>query len=228
MRKFAIHERRLESLAEQYIALVMWDETNTQKDGTIRRDTQFINSPDNLILSGPHFYVGTPIYKTPREVCTEKGHYDVIDLTSLPDDYLPRTNYVPDCAPDEYRRRIPRVPWGDQQPVTNYYRLAARGMLGQPGERTYISAIVPPAIGHINGVQTTVFQNNDLIIRATSFGLSLVADFFIKTTGRSNLHFTWENFPLIDSSPTLCLRTLTLNCLTTYYTELGWRLRKGS
>ena len=29
---------------------------------------------------------------------TLSSHYDVIDLTTIPDDYLPRTNYIPDCA----------------------------------------------------------------------------------------------------------------------------------
>ena len=87
----------------------------------------------SLIYSGPHFYVGTPLYKTPRAVCTEKGHYDVLDLTVLPDDYLPRTNYVPDCNSAEYLNRTPKVPWGDQQPVTDFYRVVSRRGLSQSG-----------------------------------------------------------------------------------------------
>jgi hypothetical protein len=198
----------------------MWHETNTQKDGTIRRDTQFAEDTKTLILSGPHFFVANPLNKTPRYPCKLNGDYDVLDLTALPDDYLPRTNYVPDCAPAEYRRRTPKVPWGTQPPVTNFYRIAARGMLSQSGERTYIPAIVPPGIGHINGVQTTVFKEKDLLLKATCFGMSIVADFYIKTTGRSNLHFTWENFPVIEPNPALILRTLALNCLTTHYADL--------
>ncbi len=238
----------------------MWHETNSQKDRTIQRKTQFINSPDQLILSGPHFYVGTPCNKTPREVCEANSHYDVLDLTHLPDDYLPRTNYTPDCEPIAYRDRTPKVPWGDRLPyfvfwykwfcaivptadedvldwwfllndviennrgdrlpVTEFYRLAARGMLSQSGERTYIPAIVPPGVGHIHGVQTTAFQNNDLLIQTVCFGSSIVADFYIKTTGRSNLHFTWENFPVIECTFAIRIRTLALNCLTTHYTDL--------
>jgi hypothetical protein len=220
LRKFSIQKERLGNLKGKYLALEMWHETNTQKDGTIRRDTQFPGVTSNLVLSGPHFFVGTPVYKTPRAICTEKGHYDVLDLTALPDDYLPRTNYVPDCEPVDYRQRTPKVPWDEQLPVTDFYRVAARGMLSQSGERTYIPTIIPPSIGHIHGVQTTVFKDNDLLLKATCFGMSVVADFYIKTTGRSNLHFTWENFPVIEPSPALILRTLALNCLTTPYADL--------
>jgi hypothetical protein len=92
LEKFAAAPKRLGDLQGDYIALEMWHETNAQKDGTIRRDTSFPPDPTELVLSGPHFYVSSPLYKTPRTICTEKGHYDCLDLTNLPDDYLPRTN----------------------------------------------------------------------------------------------------------------------------------------
>ncbi|MDP1491725.1 hypothetical protein, partial [Klebsiella pneumoniae] len=88
-------------------SLEMWHETNQQSDGTIERHTQFPEDAAQWILSGPHFYVGTPLYKTPREICTEKGHYDCLDLLTLPDDYLPRTNYIPACDAQEYAKRTP-------------------------------------------------------------------------------------------------------------------------
>jgi hypothetical protein len=59
-----------------------------------------------------------------------------------------------------------------------------------------------------------------LLVNAACFGLSIVADFYMKTTGRSNLHFTWENFPFIECNSALQVRTLALNCLTTHYIEL--------
>ena len=220
LQKFSAQEERLGNLSGQYFALEMWHETNTQKDGTIRRDTQFSGESKNFILSGPHFFVANSLNKTPRYPCKLNSDYDILDLTALPDDYLPRTNYIPDCDFTEYQRRTPKVPWDNQQPVTDFYRIAARGMLSQSGERTYIPVLVPPGIGHINGVQTTVFRNNNLLLKAACFGMSIVADFYIKTTGRSNLHFTWENFPVIRPSPALIIRSLTLNCLTIHYTAL--------
>jgi very-short-patch-repair endonuclease len=221
LEKFATQEHRLGDLQEGYHTTVMFDETNAvKKDKTIRRDTQFPEAEAALILSGPHFYVGQPFYKTPRAICTEKGHYDILDLTTIADDYLPRTNYVPDCDVIEYRNRIPKVSWGDRLPVTEFYRLAARGMLNPVQERTYTPVIVPPGVGHINGVQTTTFEDTDLLLKTVCFGLSVVADFYIKTTGRSNLHYTWENFPVIECNSAIRLRTLALNCLTTHYADL--------
>ena len=121
LKKFAAAPRRLGDLEGEYVALEMWHETNAQKDGAIRRETSFPDNASELVLSGPHFYVGSPLYKTPRAVCTENGHYDCLDLTTLPDDYLPRTNYKPDVSPTEYLARTPRVPWGEKKPVTEFY-----------------------------------------------------------------------------------------------------------
>ncbi|MET0114358.1 MAG: hypothetical protein ABWU13_18520, partial [Limnospira maxima] len=180
-------------------------------------------SPQDLILSGPHFFVGTPLYKTPRKVCTEKGHYDIIDLMAIPDDYLPRTNYVPDCSPAEYRRRTPCVPWDDQKPVTEFYRVAYRKMLGQSGERTLISCIIPKNNANIFALITIAFKDNQVLIDFTSLLQSLPLDFFVKTTGKANL--TPGDMALFPCSISafrkkLHIRTLALNCLTVYYGEL--------
>ncbi|BAZ89961.1 hypothetical protein NIES932_14460 [Raphidiopsis curvata NIES-932] len=221
LEKFAAQERRLGDLQGEYFATVMFDETNAvKKDQTIKRNTQFAQGAEQLILSGPHFFVGNPLNKTPRKVCRLSSDYDVIDLTQIPPDYLPRTNYVPDCTPRDYLDRTPRVPWGEQKPVTDFYRVVARGMLSQSGERTYISCLVPPHCGHINGVQSVIFKETKVLLNAVSFSISIIADLYIKTTGRSNLHYTWENLPLINGSPSLHIRTLALNCLTQYYGDL--------
>ena len=221
LEKFAAAPKRLGDLQGEYYATVMWDETNAvKKDGTIRRDTSFPADPTELVLSGPHFYVGRPFNKTPRAVCTLNSHYDCLDLPTLPDDYLPRTNYRPDVSAAEYRARTPRVPWGEKKAVTQFFRLAARGMLSQAGERTFIPALIPKGVGHINGVQSTVFADTATLISAMTFGGSLIADFFIKSTGRGNLHYTWESFPLLNASASIAARILALNCLTTHYADL--------
>lgn len=220
LKKFASHNRRLGDLKEEYYATEMWHETNAEKDGTIYRKTCFPKNPSQLIFSGPHFYVDTPFYKTPRTICTEKGHYDCLDLTNLPDNYLPRTNYLPAITPSDYLARTPRVPWGKKNPVTYFYRLAARKMINPPGERTYICSLVPKDAAHINGVQTTTFTENSTLLSALSFGSSIVADFFIKSTGQGNLNYIWKSFPVIECSSSIILRTLTLNCITSHYADL--------
>ena len=224
LRKFAAQPTRLGDMKDEYYSTEMWHETNSQKDGTIRRETRCPNSAGDWILSGPHFFVGNPFYKTPRCICTEKAHYDVLALTELPDDYLPRTNYVPDCDPAEYLRRTPRVPWGEGRKLqTEYYRMVHRSMLGQSGERTLICAIVPSAVGNINTAMTTSFKNKKLLIDVVGTLQSLAADFFVKSTGKPKADGSMlQILPLVEENDSLRARTLILNCLTTHYVNLWY------
>lgn len=198
----------------------MFDETYAQRDDIIKRETTFVDSPDRLILSGPHFMVGNPLYKTPRSVCTEKGHYDVIDHTIIPDDYLPRTNYVPLAA--DYEERIPTVDFGEgRRKVTEFYRYIHRAMLSQAGERTLVPIIGIKKCAHIDSIFSIAFDNNDEMIKFSSTMHSLILDFIIKTTGKSKLRGDiTKHMPLIDFDIKLKNRTLVLNCLTIYYEEL--------
>jgi hypothetical protein len=229
LEKLAAYPSRFSELGEDYTSTVMFDETNAQIAGTIRRNADrsspFPSEPGEWILSGPHFYVANPFNKTPRRICDGNKQYDPIDLESLNDDYLPRTNYRPMPDREEYTRRTPRVTWVEEgQPtaklVTEYFRLGFRAMLPVSGERTLTGAIIPKSIGHINGVQSNAFRSPQELVAAASVTSSVVADFFLKSTGRTNLHGTWTTLPRIPPSPLLTLRTLALNCLTTHYAPL--------
>lgn len=230
LEKFAAQPRRLGDLKGEYLSLEMWHETNQQKDGTIRRDTQFPADAGQWVLSGPHFFVGTPFYKTPRAVCTANSHYDCLDLTHLPDDYLPRTNYVPDCSPAEYADRTPRVPWvevGEDRPrrVTEYYRFISREMLSQSGERTLIGCLIPPWPSSIHTCIQQVFKNHSDLLAFLSGALSLPVDFQVKSTGAGHANKSViAKFPLITfkgvSRHPAFVRTLTLSCLSSHYANL--------
>jgi len=97
---------------------------------------------------------------------------------------------------------------------SEFYRLAFRGMLSQSGEWTLVGAILLPKVAHIHGVQTTSFKALGLLLAASAISFSIVGDFFIKSTGRSNLHFTWGSFPVVELTPSIVVRLLLLNCLT--------------
>ena len=221
LEKFAAQPRRLGDLKGEYYSLEMWHETNAQTEGIIRRETRFPDRPLEWVLSGPHFYVGNPFYKTPRAECTKNSDYDILDITTLPDDYLPRTNYVPARDPGTYLKRTPRVHWGDRQPVTDFYRLASRTMIGASAERTLISNLIQPVSGHLDLVFSLTFTTNDVLLKAASSFFSIVFDFFVKSTGKGHFRNDIASLlPLLDLPSYATTRALILNCLTTGYIRL--------
>lgn len=225
LRKFANFPQRLSLWDGKFLTSEMWHETNSQKDHTIRRETQFPESPADFVFSGPHFFVGNPRYKTPREVCTEKGHYDILDLESLPDDYWPRTNYVPACSRADYEARIPQVPW-DGKRSTQFFRVIFRRKLPPPNERTLIPAIAMRGTGHIDGCLSIAISSPKNVVLVCGAASSVPLDFFIKVTGKPDLRDELvRQLPIFDSDFVLsqiAIRTLALNCLTAHYADL-WR-----
>lgn len=229
LEKFANQPKRLGDLQGQYLSLEMWHETNQQKDGTIERKTQFPEDASQWILSGPHFFVGTPLYKTPRQNCTLNSDYDCLDLLTLPDDYLPRTNYIPACDVQEYAKRTPRVSWKEQdedepKKVTDYYRLVYRAMIGSASERTLSCALIPCTVSHVNNARTYVFRYKNDLLSIAACHFSLPFDFLLKSTGKQNLHNTLDEFSFAEfnniSLIQLSVRVLTLCCITNSYVDL--------
>ena len=218
LEKFASYPNRLVDIKKIYYSTVMFDETYAQRDKIIKANTTFINKQKDLILSGPHFMVGNPIYQTPRDICNTHKAYDNINLSNIDNEYLPRTKYIP--IQDKFNNSIPHVDFDKKDKVTNYYKLSYRAMLDPVGERTLINAIIPKETTHTNAVRSIIFKNTYNLLQQTIMSYSLIADFFIKSTGRSNLHYTWETFPLIDINHQMISRMLSLTCLTTHYQEL--------
>ena len=98
LRKFSTAPKRLGDFGEDYYASDMFNEVNAQRDGIITRQENPSFQPttaEEWVLSGPHFFNGTPLNKTPRTSCTLSSDYDSIDLTTLAEDYLPRAVYRP-------------------------------------------------------------------------------------------------------------------------------------
>lgn len=258
--KLAAYPRRLADVGEGYFSTVMFDETYSQRDGTLSRrpttDPGFAATPHDWVLSGPHFFLANPFNKTPRKVCTANGHYDIVDLQTLPDDYLPRTNYRPMPDRAEYLRRTPHVSWREEvmvrlhwaemtpeeadrsgefgewprtinRPVTDYFRLVNREMIGPASERTLITTLMPPGAAQVHTVLASAFQSSQELVSFLAMTQSIVADFRVKSTGAGH-----ANISLMAQLPTigptvrtevaagLRARALTLNCLTTHYAPL--------
>lgn len=204
-----------------------WHETNDITAGFIQRNTQY---PDietfEMIYSGPHIFVGNPLYKTPRAICVEKADYDIIDITKIKEEHIARTNYIPLNVTAGYASIIKGFQKNDGSfdNWMDYYKVAFRKMLSQAGERTLSGAIIPPKSTHVNGLISLIFKNKNELIELSGLTSSLVYDFYLKTLGKSNLYDeTIKNLPLGISErfkPSLFVRTLQLNCLNKYYAPL--------
>lgn len=224
--KFAKVPRTVRSLGNTIRTVdVHFDETQAQKDGIIQRDTQFPENQDQWILSGPHFFVGNPMFQTPKRVCETHRAYDNLDLQTLPDDYLPRTNYIPVCDSATYRDRTPTVPWVEEgehraRLVTEYYRFVHRRQLSQSGERTFISSLFPKSTASLNTCVSTTFKCDKDLVSFGASAVSVVYDFYLKSTGKGDLYGQGlAAFPFVRSTAAE-VRYLALSCVTTHYADL--------
>ena len=226
--KFSEFSSKLGDLGDSLISTLMWDETNSQNDGTIRRKVHFSDSLADVIYSGPHIGVANPLFKSSRRVCTLNSDYDNIDLVITPENYCQRVNYIPNCEMGTYWSRVSKDKTGAL--TTNHYRFLARKMLNISGERTLIGGIIPPKTAHTNGLIGIDFLDEKLLPLATGLFSSVPYDFFIKVTGKANFTSDTANIlPLGQSKydSEIIIRTLKLNCLTTYYSVLWKRLWNG-
>ena len=228
-----VNIHKLRDLNNEFYCTTMFHETGAQRAGMIRRVTTFPDCLTDLIYSGPHFSISTPLYKTPRASCRLNSDYDRIDLHSVPDDYMPRTNYLPERYQRGYDVHIPLIPWApndlprSNRIVTKFYRLIHRKMTASAAERSLISAIVPPESSHVDACVSTAFKDNMKLLDFHGVCISLCADFLVKLLGAANIYGSFlESIPLpnmqMHSRSMIHLRVLALNCLTHYYSDL-WK-----
>jgi hypothetical protein len=227
LRRFTEQPTRLGSISERWAATEFFHERNSQSDGTIKRKTEFPKTLHGLIIQGPHFHVGNPFYQQPMEICNSHRAYEPLELPTLPVDYLPRTNYIPACNQDEYRKRIPtwtRPSTKKEERFDERFRIVYRKMLAITGERTLIPAIVPPNACNIDGAFSVVFESDREMVSFSGLCASIVLDFFIRINGKANLRGdTIGGLPTAQTSiyiSKIIARALRLNSLTAHYAPL--------
>ena len=188
-------------------------ETNAQQEGIIERiiPTHYPTWHNNeLIISGPHFFVANPFYKSAREICRLNCDYDVNDLESINENYLPRVNYKP---ANNFVNK------GFQD-----YMVAFSQMLSITGERTLQPAIFPPNTNQINTVTSITFKDREHLIELAAISSSIVNDFYVKIIGKGGFYSGALRKLVLgiedQYKPKLFVRILLLNCLTKLYDSL--------
>lgn len=212
-------------------------ETGAVDDGIIVRETQLSDVNNyRMIYNGPAFYVGNPLYKTPRSKCELKSDYDTIDLNSETD-IIQRTNYTPAIDIKQYKEKIKGFQIGidnNGSPLfdsfIDYYKVTLRCMLSQVSERTLICAVLPRKTAHIHAVISTAFRSQYNCVDMAGLFSSLPLDFFTKTIGIGQIGKDMLSKYPLGVAPkyqsALYSRTLLLNCLSTHYADLWsecWR-----
>ncbi|WP_217130869.1 class I SAM-dependent DNA methyltransferase [Streptomyces sp. AC558_RSS880] len=199
-----------------------YHETSGSKDGYIRWETQATQSLGDVVLQGPHIGVATPFVKQPKEKCKSHLDWSTYDLTHLPHDWLPRTNYIRAC--DSGRYSAAQDHWNDVS-YTKYFRLAWREMIPFDTERSLFAAIIPPGPTHVNGVHSCHVADNRTTVVAAGFWAALPLDYFLRIIGRGHLQ-SGDISRMPMGSPDhplahpLLVRTLRLNTLTMAYAPL--------
>lgn len=196
-----------------------WHESGRQKDGTIRRETGFRNSLET-ILQGPHIHVANPLYKTPRSVSNKKGDYDVIDHQIIPDDYVPRSNFLPAVDVEKYRKSILRCAWMPSASHADFYRVAFRRQINLNSERSLIAAIIPPKVCHVGGIESMALESESSLLDLSAATSSLPLDFLIKASAISDLHESQAaRLPWLSLCNTSKNRILRLTCVSNAYSD---------
>jgi hypothetical protein len=237
LRKMSLYQHRLGTLAENFTASEMWNETSRQDDGTIRRrnmeEAGFPAELSSWVLSGPHFFLANIYYKTPRRICKEKADYDILDLEHLPQEFIPRTNYCPMEDRTEFFARMPKVSWleeGQREPqrIAEYYRLVARKMLPPSNERSLAPTLMPPEVTHIDAAFSIAFRENAELALAVATWLSVPADFFVKSSGKTNFRGDLADALIVIRDDRykmpLTARAMVLVCLSNHYAPLWEKL----
>lgn len=238
LKAFSSFPTNVGSLSGNVIISEGLNETTSVDKGWMTRNVKYpILDKMELVYSGPHFFVGNPLYKTPRSICELNSDYDIIDINKISNDFCPRTNYTPLVNLDTFRNIVQGFLCGqdsDGKPIyddwTQFYHVGFRRMVGSTSERTLSGAILMKNCNHIGGVVSATFRNCNNLIEFAGLTHSLVLDFYIKTLGVMDIHAS-RVYPLplgINEKykTALFIRTLMLNCLTTHYADLWdecWR-----
>lgn len=198
-----------------------WEEDRDRKLGYFKSLSAIPGRWEDVILQGPHLTVATPLAKQPNPTMASQRDYADINLESISEDFIPRTNYQ---VAKPYREYIGAYPQWHGKPSSSYFRLAWRRMADSATVRTLHSAIVLPGPCFVGTVLSASLPTSTDLAVASGMWSSLTADFFIKAAGVTELkHGVVRRLPHVCDhtlEAQLILRTLRLNCVVQPYAAL--------
>ena len=236
LEKLSKFPKHLRDYSEKIITRDL-EETSAIASGILQKGNRFPTEEYGIVYSGPHFFVANPCYKLPYMNYRVNNDYDVVDITRINEDYVPRTLFHPVSISNDYLFFVNGFQIGQNtkgedvfDKWVDYYKFGYRRMLGSTSERTLIGSILPQKSSHVSTINSVTFRNYYLLVEFASLCFSLPLDFFLKVIGASDLHAVrLVTFPLgIENKfkKALFVRTLMLNCLTKHYADLWMEMWK--
>jgi hypothetical protein len=221
LQKLNKNKNKLGKIRDNVNISYMFTEGTSQRQGLINSESVRPQDINELVYLGPHFYVGNPLFKEPNENCKNNRDYSFLDYQIIPDDFIPRSNY---SLTEKGKEKIPT--WKGKK-VIDYNRLIFRKMLDSGTSRTLITSLIPEGPSHTDSCGTIMISDEKLLIGLSGLMSSIVYDFYIKISGRTNLYSEIYNLPIISEKHVLYeeikIRTLLINCVTRYYSNIWER-----
>ena len=226
--KVTSQPKRLGDLKGEYLQDSMWNETTDRKSTppVFKLQTSFHSKPTDVILKGPVISIANPLSKCPDRNSRNNSDYEDIDLTVIPEDYLPRSNYTPAIPRNQYRDLSRSVPWDYDVKHIDCVRVVFREYVDTFAERTLQCSIIGKGMAHVNVCHSLAFKSLERLIQVCTLWNSLPFDFVVRSTLANNHlqpSFT-SQLPLIELSDIAYHRMLQLNCLTTLHADVWNKL----
>ncbi|WP_328812283.1 DNA methyltransferase [Rhodococcus sp. NBC_00297] len=196
-----------------------WHEKNDRTKGYFDSSWGAPESWDDVILQGPHIHVGNPAYKTPNSTMSSNKDWSPVDLENLPADWIPATSYKPLGERSRYDAAYTSWQIPDEDGLVRTVRavdcnrVVWRRMAANTGERTLISAMLPPGPAPLYTLYSVALPQRSVIdlVAIGAIMTSLVADFEVRSVPKSDLLFS-----TITRLPWISDQRIRLECAKLY------------
>ncbi|MCK9249473.1 MAG: hypothetical protein M0P31_10935 [Solirubrobacteraceae bacterium] len=201
-----------------------WDESIDRKKGFFDVEWGRPASWDDVILQGPHLFVGNPFYKSPNPAMQHHLDWSPVDLETLEPDAIPVTSYKPRGDRAKYDKSYTQWSGGSAR---DFYRVAWRRMAANTGERTLIPALIPDRTAHINAVYVAGSSDARMVAAVSGVMASLISDFLVRVVPMGDILPSAVGRlakPRLGAAVegALARRALRLGCMSDAYARL-WR-----
>ena len=178
--------------------------------------------PEELVLSGPLIKTANPFAKEAKEVCKTNADYDPVDLTTLDENYIPRSKYQLNISGEKLDDKMPQL---NHKPYRSFFRLVTRYMINSGNERCLFTALIPPGVSHIDTMVSFATSDKKEMCFLGGISSSLILEACLRLQNMKALLGGFNNLPVCNSfqfKDSISRRFIALNGLTKPYDPI-WR-----